>query len=158
MALLETNTGLTDFLLTAKKKAYAGNGKYELLEDSSKEFTYEEEEFYFSDNYLGDNPFSGSEVVWQQDKVLWTMNYFGRILLPNVPKNKIYRFLKAALLKANHTNPFRGPPMMNENDLYYFNLTQGDLSSFDGLEIITCEGIEVYKLRYHGGSLAQNEA
>ncbi len=157
MILLETSTGLTDFLLIAKKKAYAGNGKYELLEDGSKEFTYEEGDFYFSDNYFGDNPFSGSEFVWQQDNVLWTMNYFGRILSPDMPKDKIYGFLKKALLKANHANPFRGPPMMEEDDLHYFNLAQGDLSSFDGLEIITCKGIELYKLRYHGGSLAQNE-
>lgn len=69
---------LSKFLVKAKISTYASGGEEEekVYSDGSKVFEFEEKEFKYRDRYFGYNPFIGEEIVWQNKKVVWGMNYY----------------------------------------------------------------------------------
>jgi len=83
---------LSKFLVKAKINTYAssGEGGEKILPDGSKEFEFEEKEFKYQDRYFGFNPFIGEEIVWQNGKVVWGMNYYGEIVSEIIPAKSIY--------------------------------------------------------------------
>ena len=143
---------LSTFLVKAKINTYAtgGEGEETILDEGSKELTYSEEDFAYRDRYFGHNPFIGEEVVWQNKRVIWGMNYYGKVLSGNT--KEIYRFLKEALKKVNEETPFRGPKKF-QNKFTYVNKVKGDLNSFLGREEILDNGKVIYFLEYHGGTI-----
>ena len=84
---------LSKFLVKAKINTYtsSGEGEEKILPDRSKEFEFKEKEFKYRDRYFGFNPFIGQEIVWQKEKVIWGMNYYGEIISEIVPVKKIYQ-------------------------------------------------------------------
>ena len=73
---------LIDFIIAAKIAGYAsGNeAKKTTFEDNSKGFIFESNGYRYVDRYYGFNPFCGSEFVFDSSrKLLWSMNYFGRL-------------------------------------------------------------------------------
>lgn len=50
------------------------------------------------------NPFIGEENVWQNEKIVWGMNYYGRIISKTIPVKQIYQFLQEALKKLQKIN------------------------------------------------------
>ncbi|MDI6721659.1 MAG: DUF5680 domain-containing protein, partial [Candidatus Aenigmarchaeota archaeon] len=85
---------LSEFLVRAKLNTYASVGESgeKMLEDGSKELVFEENEFKYRDRYFGFNPFIGQEVVWRKGKVIWAMNYRGRIISGDVSPKYVYKF------------------------------------------------------------------
>jgi len=77
---------LNKFLARAKASTYAGSGEEgeRILGDGGKEFAFEENGFSYRDKYFGFNPFSGQETVFENDKIVWVMNYYGRIASESV--------------------------------------------------------------------------
>ena len=73
---------LSKFLVKAKINTYAssGEGGEKILFDESKEFEFEEKEFKYRDRYFGFDPFIGQEIVWQNGKIIWGMNYYGKVV------------------------------------------------------------------------------
>ncbi|TAL20188.1 hypothetical protein EPN90_01480 [Patescibacteria group bacterium] len=144
---------LEDFLVKAKINTYAsvGEGGERKLDDGGKEFVYEEGEWKYRDRYFGFSPFIGEEVVWKDGKVIWAMNYYGRVLSEKVSPEEIYQFLKKILRQVRAERPYRGPRQFKEGDFSYKNSNHGALEDFEGLEIILYQGSRIYELRYIGG-------
>lgn len=144
---------LAKFLVKAKKNTYASNGKETIFEDGSRELVYEENEFRYRDRYFGFDSFIGEEIVWKNRKIIWGMNYSGRILKKTIPAKQIYNFLKESLKNISSEKPFRGPDNFKKSDLEYKNKTYGGIENFKGAETIFYKGKKVYVLEYHGGLL-----
>lgn len=141
------------FLLKAKLKTYAtgGEGNERDLEDGAREMSYREGEFFYRDRSFGFTPFVGEEVVWQNDRVVWAMNYYGMVTDESVPAGDIYHFLQKALQQVSAERPFRGPHEFREGDYLYQDTSEGDIAQFSGEETIFFQKTQVYLLTYHGG-------
>ena len=144
---------LSKFLVKAKINTYAssGEGGEKPLSNGNKEFEFREKEFKYRDRYFGFNPFVGEEIVWQNEKVVWGMNYYGKIVSEIIPAKKIYQFLQEALKKITKDKPFRGPDNFKNDDFEYINKVDGTVEWFKGQEVIFYRKQQVYKLNYHGG-------
>ena len=108
---MNKTTEFVSFLLRAKQKTYAtgGEGNEQNLGDGTREMSYREGNFFYRDRYFGFNPFIGEEVVWENDKVVWAMNYYGMVTDEAVSEGDIYRFLQKAMQRVGADRPFRGP-------------------------------------------------
>ena len=151
---------LNKFLVKAKINTYASGGEKqeEKLSDGSKELEFEEKEFKYRDRYFGYNSFIGEEIVWQNEKTVWGMNYCGEIVSEIISAKQIYQFLKEALKKVTEDKPFRGPDNFEKNGFKYVNKVEGTIEKFEGREMIFYREKLVYKLNYHGGIImAKNQ-
>jgi hypothetical protein len=147
--------GLKDFLIEAKKNTYGAGGEEKeiKLDDGGKKFIFEKDGWKYEDKYFGFDPFVGEEIVWQNGKVVWVMNYCGKVLKDTASPKEIYAFLKKALLQPDPLVPLRGPEKFEEGDFKYVNVGGGDLSLFQHVEVILYEGERVYELSCHGGMI-----
>ena len=148
---------LSKFLESAKFSTYAlsGEGGENLLLDGSKEFEFREEEIKYRDRYFGFNPFVGQEVVFQNGKIVWGMNYYGEVISKSIPPKQIYQFLQEALKKIPNDKPFRGPRRFKKDNFQYLNKIKGTLEKFEGEEKIFYKGKLAYGLVYHGGIILE---
>jgi len=144
---------LSKFLVKAKINTYAssGEGEGKMLPDGSKEFKFEEREFKYRDRYFGFNPFIGEEIVWQNGKVVWGMNYYGEIVSEIISAKSIYQFLREALKRIPDDKPFRGPDNFKKGNFEYINKVEGIVEKFKGEETVFYKEQLVYRLSYHGG-------
>jgi len=156
-----------DFIIEAKKRGYAGNGKYRKLLDGRKEFVYQNDEFKYIDRYIGFSNIMGQELVFSDGKIIWSMNYHGSLcpfslhpLNPDVETTEedVYEFLKECLKMIPEEKPFRGPEEFENENLIYVNKIDGfcDETNFNGEERIFLKSgrkdpIPVYRLLYNGG-------
>lgn len=154
-SVMDNNMKLEQFLVKAKMHTYAssGEGGERDLEDGSKELIYEEGDWQYRDRYFGFNPFIGEEVVWKNGKVVWVMNYCGRVLSEDVSAKEVYEFLKKAMRQVKEDRPFRGPTEFLEGGFRYADKNDGSAEDFSGIENIYFQDGKVYELRYHGGTV-----
>ena len=70
---------LNEFLVKAKIGIYAsgGEGGEKKFPDGSRELYFSEEDFEYRDRYFGFDYFIGEEIVLQNKKPVWVMNYCG---------------------------------------------------------------------------------
>ncbi len=146
---------ISAFLVRAKKDTYASGKKPTVLEDGFEQFTYQEGTLSYRDRYRARDPrpFGGEEVVFQEGKPVWMMNYHGFMLSKEVESKKVYSFLRKAMSLVEEDRPFRGCSTLKEGDYEYKDISTGDLNQFVGTEKIFFKGEEVYRLEYHGGAL-----
>ena len=146
---------LSKFLVKAKIATYASEGEANerVLEDGAKELTFESDGYNYRDRYYGFNPFVGEEIVWKDDKIVWSMNYFGKILSDVVSAKEVYKFLQSAMRQVKEDRPFRGPNNFKSGDFEYIDESIGEVHNFTGTEKILFKGQEIYRLNYHGGSM-----
>lgn len=144
---------LSKFLVKAKINTYAssGEGGEKVLLDGSKKFEFREEEFKYRDRYFGFNPFIGQEVVFQNKKIIWGMNYYGKVISNIISLKQIYQFLQEVLRKIPENKPFRGHNRFKRGNFEYFNKAKGTVEKLEGEEKIFYKGKLMYKLIYHGG-------
>jgi hypothetical protein len=145
---------LAEFLVKAKLKTYASGAGAITLADGSKEHVVEDGDFVYRDRYFGSSSFVGEEVVFENGRVIWSMNYYGGTLDIMVPAGEIYTFLQKAMQLVSVERPFRGPDMFRAGSFDYEDRSLGQLDSFTGFEQIYYQGHEVYKLIYHGGKVS----
>jgi hypothetical protein len=143
---------LSKFLVKAKIATYAnvGEANERTLEDGAKELTFEDGDFKYRDRYYGFNPFIDQEVVFQNGEIVWSMNYYGKIISLVVSAKQIYEFLKMAMRQVKEDRPFRGPTNFKSGDFEYIDESNGDINDFSGTEKILFKGQEIYRLFYHG--------
>ena len=146
---------LHEFLVKAKISTYASgdDSKRVNLPDGSYELIFSEGDFKYRDRYFGGTAFSGEEVVWKKDRVIWSMNYYGTLLCRRISSKKLNIFLRDALALVEETSPFRGPKLFKKDDYEYVTEFSGDTSHFSGTETIYLRGKKVYELHFHGGSI-----
>jgi hypothetical protein len=148
---------LSNFLVKAKTNTYASNGEggERTLEDGAKELIYEQDEYKYRDRYFGSNFFIGEEIVWQNGKAVWGMNYYGKIVSDKVDNDRLYPFLKKALMLVKTDRPFRGPDDFSDGDWKYHDESNGTVDKFDGTETIYFKKEKVFELKYHGGTVVK---
>ncbi len=145
---------LREFLVKAKLATYASEQVNEwVLEDGAKELVFESGDYRYRDRYYGFNPFFGEEIVWRNNKIVWFMNYFGKVVSDIVSAKEVYKFLRSAMRQVKEDRPFRGPSYFKSGDFEYIDKSKGDIDSFVGVERIWFRGRDVYWLNYHGGSM-----
>ncbi|ACR80499.1 MULTISPECIES: DUF5680 domain-containing protein [Kosmotoga] len=141
------------FLIRAKQNTYAGDGEEsEPSRPCSKDLHYQEGEFLYIDTYLGSFDFIGEEAVWKNGRPIWGMNYYGRMLVDDIPEGFI-KCLKEALKNVPASAPYRGPETFKYGSFEYYCEWKGNVECFEGNEKILFEGKIIYKLSFHGGTL-----
>jgi hypothetical protein len=147
------------FLRTAKAATYAGQNDEAsvapALEDS-KQLEHRDGAWLYRDIYVGLLRFVGQEIVYFNDRAIWSMSYGGGLVDPAraASAKPIYAFLRQALLSVAPEFPVRGPAVLEAGQLRYTCTAEGSLERFHGMERITQEGLPVYELRFNGGWLA----
>jgi hypothetical protein len=148
--------GLIKFIVDAKKSSYATQGDTQSvipLLPGTKQLEYRQGDYFYRDIYTGMLNFVGQEIVYSQEKPVWSMSYAGGIL-PRADKLQImniYSALREALSLVSIEYPFRGPKEYSNTNYIYTNKTTGTLKKFNGHEIISHDQSKVYKLFYSGG-------
>lgn len=145
---------LTSFLYLASQKGY-GTGTYSdwiKEKDGSTSIAFQDKNWRIHDNFFGGEPFGGRTVVFLEEKPIWLMTYYGKILPENTLEiEEIYSFLQKALLKTIENFPIRGPKEYAQDKFLYLNSWQGKIDDFSGQEKISHLGKEVYQANYLGG-------
>jgi hypothetical protein len=142
---------LADFLVYAKRRTYGSGAEPKKLEDGSKEYLIQCEEYIYRDRFFGGNPFIGEEVVYRNNKPVWSMNYYGKAT--GKTPDEVFGFLVKALAQVEPDKPYRGPKKYSDGAWSYQLMSRGSLNSFWGEEEIHYDGIRVYWLRFHGGEI-----
>ncbi|MFT3952205.1 MAG: DUF5680 domain-containing protein [Oscillospiraceae bacterium] len=141
---------LRGFLMTAKRKTYAGKGaECASSRPASHDLRYAEGAFLYIDSYLGGERFSGEEAVWEHGEPVFAMNYSGRVTGAAFSGD----FLKAALCEVPYDAPYRGPAHYAAGDALYLCRWEGTLAWFQGYEEILFKGERIYECFFHGGAV-----
>ncbi|MGI6612024.1 MAG: DUF5680 domain-containing protein [Candidatus Nanosyncoccaceae bacterium] len=147
---------IIDFLITAKRATYAGQGeKVESLRPSSKDYHFEQGEFAYHDTYFGSSRFIGEEVVYKNNQPIWAMNYRGQAFDKAMEGAIDVNALRPAMMKVGEGDilPVRGPKEFINGDWKYTFKVDGEMADFIGTEEISYKGELVYRLYCHGGEI-----
>ena len=141
-----------DFLVEVKKQTSGSStSKPKQLEDGSKEYVVEIDDYVYRDRFFGNNPFVGQEIVFLEGEPIWSMNYHGKATARD--PEEVFGFLTKALALVEKKKPFRGPEKLEDGPWFYRFMTRGNLGAFWGEEEILYDGVRVYWLRFHGGDV-----
>jgi len=152
--MIENKDAFIDFLIKAKVNTYAA-GSVEPVPPSrpgSKDLHYTEGNYQYIDTYLGEIDFIGEEAVWQNGCAIWAMNYYGVMLVKEIPAGFIDCLL-AALRQVPPEAPYRGPAGLEHGPFSYHCVWEGELGRFRGHEWIDASGETIYELDFHGGEV-----
>jgi hypothetical protein len=150
---LKSNQEMINFILLAKQASYVGGGNkllpYRL---GSHDLQFFKDDWAYHDCYLGDSDFIGEEIVYHCGKVVWGMNYFGRILQPEkITSAQAGAIIQQSLSKMYQSGRFLGGFQYSVGEFSYTDTNEGDPLYFTGREWIDLKGEMVYQLLYHGG-------
>ncbi|MGF6252981.1 DUF5680 domain-containing protein [Ensifer sp. LBL] len=151
MAALEP---LKEFIVEAKSNTYVGGGgRRSSSRPGSHDIGYERDRWRYVDSYFGGTDFAGQETVWQDDQPQWAMNYFGRIIRPDLINGEKAGVVIKAALQAMYRDKrhFLGGTEFRHAHGYYIDNSRGDTAHFSGHEVIFVDGEEAYELDYRGG-------
>jgi hypothetical protein len=144
---------LEKFILRAKAATYVGGGKKsESCRPKSHDLKFQDEDFAYLDSYFGGTYFIGEEVVYYRGEPVWAMNYYGRILEPEmIAAAEAGQIIQQSLRAMYREGRFLGGFEYDTGDDVYTDTSEGDVAAFTGKEWITRAGVRVYELVYHGG-------
>ena len=148
---------LNAFILHAKAATYVGDGQpAPSCRPGSHDLKFEEGDWTYLDSYFGGQDFIGEEVVFFQGKPVWAMNYYGRILRPDlITPAQAGQVIKASLSKMYLEARFLGDFEHHFEGFTYIDTNEGEVSSFRGREFISRNGGTAYELFYHGGLILE---
>lgn len=146
---------LERFLIEAKKQTYA-NASIKRTTSSrlnSVDYEYQNGDMLYHDTYFGTTNFIGEEVVYQDNKVLWAMNYHGTTIDDKISEEAMDKALRPALMLVGEEDiiPVRGPKEFINGEYRYTFEAEGSLANFNGLETIYKNDTKIYELRCSGG-------
>ena len=144
---------LTQFLLKARTKTYAGTGdKAEPAFNGSTQLEHKEGDWFYRDvYYAGKGVFMGLEAVYHKDKAVWSMSYYGSY--KGTPDEEMDKILRGALME-NWQTTRTWKKVEWEKDEYKYICEpdfEGSIDELAGLETISKGGKEIYKFFYAGG-------
>jgi len=140
---------LADFVAEAKRSTYANP---DAKPHAANEYRFRKDAFSYADIFKGENPFTGTESVYYNQKLVWVMNYHGGVIDDEIDRAPLYVFLKQALAKVPADKPFRGPLSFKDGDYSYMNEVGGDIRAFTGAEtLLYRQQKKVMFHNYHGG-------
>lgn len=144
---------LREFIVRAKQATYVGDGlallPYRL---GSHDLQFADGDWAYHDSYFGERDFIGQEVIYYQGRIVWGINYFGRILRPeHITAAEAGQVIKASLSCLYCEGRFLGGFEYTVGQFKYIDTNEGGEEFFQGQEWIKREGVRVYELVYHGG-------
>jgi len=145
---------LAHFLNQANKNTYANvkAKKAPSTRPGSEDYHFEQGDLVYHDTYFGGRDFIGEEIIYDTGRPIWGANYYGFVLDDKVDEEKLYDFLRKALMQEySDVIPVRGPGKFVEKEWEYRFSATGDLSNFIGKEEISRSEKVVYRLYIHGG-------
>jgi hypothetical protein len=146
---------LNQFIVQAKALTYVGDGqKTASSRKGSHDLAFQEGTLSYLDSYFGGTDFIGQEVVYDRDEPVWAMNYYGKIVEPEmITAVEAGQIIKESLSKMYEEGRFLGGFEYVVGGSIYTDTNQGNLESFTGKEWIARNGVKVYELVYHGGMI-----
>jgi hypothetical protein len=141
------------FIVKAKAATYVGDGeKSPSCRPASHDLQFQDGDFAYLDSYFGSADFIGEEVIYYKGEPVWAMNYYGRILKPDmIEAAEAGSIIKQSLSAMYKEGRFLGGFEYDTGDGIYTDTSEGDVTLFTGKEWITRQGVIVYDLVYHGG-------
>lgn len=103
------------------------------------------------DNYVGGEPYSGMTKIFFQEKVVWSMVYYGLVDKKVEGFKDVYGFLMKSLLQMPADYPYRGLKEFVEGEWKYNNGWDGEVEQFSGEEKIYLKNEMVFWTKYIGG-------
>jgi hypothetical protein len=151
------NRSLNDFIVRAKAATYVGDGQHiPSCRSGSHDLKFTDGNFSYHDSYFGGRDFIGEEVVYHDEKPIWAMNYYGRILNADmITPAQAGQVIKASLSKMYTGGRFLSGFEHLHEGFTYIDANEGDVTSFRGRETISRTGETVYELYYHGGLILE---
>ena len=147
---------LRSFLYETTQAGYGNEATaIDKADDGGNVISYTNGSWHMQDHFYGGHPYSGQEVIHEDGKPVWALQYRGWVHDTERTPSEVYGFLKKALLAAPKDHPYRGPAELIHGDLVYRNHWQGDLDNFIGEEAILENNVEIYKAWYFGGFVDQ---
>lgn len=145
---------LEEFIVQAKSATYVGDCNKSAIStrEASHDLTYRHGDWHYIDSYFGGTDFIGQEVIWHQGTPLWAMNYYGRIIRPEmIDATAAGMVIQKSLSTLYREGRFLGGFTHLVEDLIYVDTNAGEFRSFTGVERIYRGDVETYRLDYHGG-------
>jgi hypothetical protein len=143
---------LKQFIVEANGVGFAAREKNSTKEnDGSMTIRYERGEWKMVDNYVGGEPYAGMTKIFFQDKVVWSMVYYGLVDKKVDGFKEVYGFLMKSLLKMPADYPYRGPSEFIEGEWKYNNEWNGEVEQFSGQEKIYLNNEMIFWTKYIGG-------
>ncbi len=144
---------LNAFIVRAKANTYVGQGPKSLsYRPGSHDLQFHDGDFSYLDSYFGGADFIGEEVVYFRGRPAWAMNYYGRILEPELISGpETGQIIQASLTEMYKQGRFLGGFEHAAGNGTYFDANTGDAASFTGREWIARANVTLYELVYHGG-------
>jgi hypothetical protein len=141
------------FIVKAKANTYAGSGVPSLSSrPHSHDLQFHEADFSYMDSYFGGTDFLGQEVVYYKNEPIWAMNYYGRILEPElINSTEAGKIIKESLTELYKQKRFLGGFEHTTALGIYTDTNEGAVTSFTGKEWITRATTKAYELLYQGG-------
>lgn len=151
-------SSILPFLLRAKRATYASSDEAVQIASAqqpssrpgSHDLAYREGDLFYLDTYLGGFSFAGEEAVWRAGIPLWSMNYYGSMLIEAMPEG-FSHFLKVCLRELPPEAPYRGPKRLASGLFSYKCRWKGKFEAFLGEESISMADSVIYRLFFHGG-------
>jgi hypothetical protein len=143
---------LKEFITEARANTYAANNSPadnpRLL--GSVQLDFQKGNLFYRDVYFsGNKRFIGQEIIYQDSKPVWGMNYIGDEigkLETSFLKDSLFRLAGKCRLGQNCE--------FEKREFKYEDLGQGSLDDFFGQEKIFVSGKSIYKLDYKGGLIS----
>ena len=123
--------------------------KINSLRENAHDYTFQENEYKYYDSFFGSSSFSGQEIVYKNNKVCWSMNYYGKVLQDYFNGD----FLKEVLLQVSEERPYRGAEIYSKGEFVYVSNVTGDITFFKGNETIYYRLQKIYEGWFHGGAI-----
>ena len=144
---------LDAFIVKAKSSTYVGDGEHTTsCRVGSHDLRFISGEWAYLDSYFGGTDFIGEEVIYFDDKPVWAMNYYGRILRDDlITASQTGQMIKASLSLMYKEGRFLGGFQHTENQFTYEDASEGNVEHFHGREFIRYGQDIAYELVYHGG-------
>jgi hypothetical protein len=144
---------LNAFIVRAKAGTYVGDGEHsDASRVGSHDIRFTDGEWAYHDSYFGGSDFIGEEVVYFAVRPVWAMNYYGRILRPDLlTAAQAGQMIKASLSRMYKEGRFLGGFKFTQDNLTYLDSSEGPADCFQGREIINNGHETAYELLYHGG-------
>ncbi len=161
---VESFSRLNQFFGKASLATYAGVGKYvQPWNKGFNELEYVDGAWSYRDSFVGFFKSFGREVVWYEEKPIWTQQYSGGMQDEYVQNEEFtkstFHFLKKALSAGEKIQNFqpRGPREYTEQGWLYRTGFIGNLCKFIGNEEILFNNKLVFTHHYFGGLVVNKE-
>lgn len=140
---------LTNFLVYARAATYASGKKPEL--EIGKRFFIKKSEFSYLDVFYDQlQVFQGQEVIFKNEKPVWSFSYRGTVETPQ-KASEVFFFLRKCLIELRFTARLHHFCNFSFQEWDYRCSGTGGFEEFSGKETIDCEGIRLYLMSYFGG-------